>query len=234
MDSNKIANFIKKIRNESNLTQQDFANKYGVTYQAVSKWENGKNFPDLMILRKMCKDYNCSIDELLDVNTVKKIKAKKMFWHVLLLIIALCVFIAIVFVMYFYNKKTYDSKTISSMCKEFNIVGNIAYDKNKSSIYIYKVDYCGKPDNTKYKKINCTLYEKSNGKEKKVKECKSSMNNITLNEYLEDVSIIIDDYNQTCRNMSDYKLFLKIIANETDDKIITYNIPLSLSDSCKK
>lgn len=234
MDSNKIANFIKKIRNESNLTQQDFANKYGVTYQAVSKWENGKNFPDLMILRKMCKDYNYSIDELLDVNTVKKIKAKKMFWHILLFGITLCIFIVILFVLYNYNKKTYDSKSISSMCKEFNIVGNIAYDKNKSSIYIYKVDYCGKPDNTKYKKINCTLYEKSNGKDKKVKECKSSMNNVTLNEYLEDVSIIIDDYNQTCRNMSDYKLFLKIIATETDDKIITYNIPLSLSDSCKK
>ena len=45
MEQEKVSNFIKKIRKDNNLTQKDLAEKYGVTYQAVSKWENGLSFP---------------------------------------------------------------------------------------------------------------------------------------------------------------------------------------------
>ncbi len=38
MDQEKIGKFIKEIRKKNNLTQKDLANKYNVTYQAVSKW----------------------------------------------------------------------------------------------------------------------------------------------------------------------------------------------------
>lgn len=41
MDQEKIGKFIKDIRLKENLSQQKFAQKYNVTYQAVSKWENG-------------------------------------------------------------------------------------------------------------------------------------------------------------------------------------------------
>ena len=41
MDQEKIGKLIKVIRKKNNLTQAEFAEKYGVTYQAVSKWENG-------------------------------------------------------------------------------------------------------------------------------------------------------------------------------------------------
>ena len=43
MNTEKIASLIKTLRQKDNLTQNEFAKKYGVTYQAVSKWENGKN-----------------------------------------------------------------------------------------------------------------------------------------------------------------------------------------------
>lgn len=45
MDQEKIGKLIKEIRQKNNLTQKQFADKYGITYQAVSKWENGKNMP---------------------------------------------------------------------------------------------------------------------------------------------------------------------------------------------
>ena len=51
MDPVRIGNLIKELRIKSNLTQNEFANKYGVTYQAVSKWENGKNIPDISVLK---------------------------------------------------------------------------------------------------------------------------------------------------------------------------------------
>ena len=49
MNQEKIGEFIKKLRQDNNLTQKDLANKYNVTYQAVSKWERGLNIPDISL-----------------------------------------------------------------------------------------------------------------------------------------------------------------------------------------
>ena len=52
MNSEKIGKFIKEIRKKNNLTQKELADKYGVTYQAVSKWENGINLPDISLIKR--------------------------------------------------------------------------------------------------------------------------------------------------------------------------------------
>ena len=58
MNQEKIGEFIKKLRQDNNLTQKDLANKYNVTYQAVSKWERGLNIPDISLLKQMSEDFN--------------------------------------------------------------------------------------------------------------------------------------------------------------------------------
>ena len=75
MNQEKISNLIKQLRKKENLTQAQFANKYNVTFQAVSKWENGKSLPDIVLLKQICKDYNISIDEVLEGEINKKIKS---------------------------------------------------------------------------------------------------------------------------------------------------------------
>ena len=72
MDQEKIGKFIKDLRIKNNLTQKEFADKYNVTYQAVSKWENGKNMPDLSLLKDICKDFDVSLDDLF--NGEKRVK----------------------------------------------------------------------------------------------------------------------------------------------------------------
>ena len=228
MDFEKVGALIKKIRTDNNLTQQEFAQKYGVTYQAVSKWENGKNLPDIMLLKEICNDYNVSIDGLLEGNS-KTAKNKS----ILLIIILLGLF-SIALILIFNHNKSYKFKTITSNCSEFKITGSVAYDKSKSSIYISDVSYCGKEDKKVYEDIKCTLYESTDDHNKEIKKCQKDGSNITLDEYLKDVSIIIDDYNQTCKNMSDNTLYLEIIATEKNNKIVTYKVPLLLNDSCKK
>ena len=66
MDQEKFGKLIKEIRKKNNLTQKQFADKYNVTYQAVSKWENGLNMPDTSLIRQISKDFNISLDELFD------------------------------------------------------------------------------------------------------------------------------------------------------------------------
>ena len=65
MDTEKVGKLIKQIRKNNHLTQKDLALKYNITYQAVSKWENGKNIPDISLLKQICDDFNIDINSLL-------------------------------------------------------------------------------------------------------------------------------------------------------------------------
>ena len=50
MDTKKIGAFLKQCRKENNLTQEQLAEKFGVSARTVSRWETGSNMPDLSIL----------------------------------------------------------------------------------------------------------------------------------------------------------------------------------------
>ena len=69
MDQEKIGKFIAKCRKEKNITQQELAEKLGITYKAISKWENGRCLPDISFLEPLAKELNVSINELIIVNT---------------------------------------------------------------------------------------------------------------------------------------------------------------------
>ena len=58
MNQEKFGKFIKEIRKKNNLTQKQLADKYNVTYQAVSKWENGRNMPDTTLIKQMSNDFD--------------------------------------------------------------------------------------------------------------------------------------------------------------------------------
>ena len=47
MDQERIGKFIAELRKEKNLTQEQLAEKLGITDRAISKWENGRGMPDL-------------------------------------------------------------------------------------------------------------------------------------------------------------------------------------------
>lgn len=66
MNQIKIGNFIKELRKEKNLTQEELAEKFGVARRTVSRWETGSNMPDLDILVEMADFYNVDLREILD------------------------------------------------------------------------------------------------------------------------------------------------------------------------
>lgn len=234
MNQEKIAKFIKDIRKKHNLTQKQFADKYNVTYQAVSKWENGLNMPDTSLMKQMSKDFGISIDELLD-GEYKENKNKKIYLIAILLIltvITLCIIFIVIFKP-FNNVNDFQFKTLSTECKNFNISGNISYNKNKSAIYITNIKYCGGDDTEEYKKIECILYESNNNVETKISSFKSSQEKIKLEEFLQGVTLSVDNYEKTCKIYQENSLYLSINATDFNDKITTYKIPLKLN-SCSK
>ena len=59
-----LAENIQKNRKKCGLTQEELAKKLGVTFQAVSKWENAKTAPDILFLPILADLFGCYIDEL--------------------------------------------------------------------------------------------------------------------------------------------------------------------------
>ena len=57
MNQEKIGNFLKELRKQKGLTQEQLAEKCNVTNRTVSRWENGNNMPDLDLLIELSDYY---------------------------------------------------------------------------------------------------------------------------------------------------------------------------------
>ncbi|MGN1378709.1 MAG: helix-turn-helix domain-containing protein, partial [Dorea sp.] len=66
MDQQKIGRFLKDLRKEKNLTQEQLAERFQISRRTVSRWETGSNLPDLDILIEMADYYDVDLRELLD------------------------------------------------------------------------------------------------------------------------------------------------------------------------
>lgn len=59
-----ISEKIKQARMSASLTQEDVAEKLGVSRQTISSWENGKSYPDVTSLFTLSDVYNVTVDSL--------------------------------------------------------------------------------------------------------------------------------------------------------------------------
>ena len=66
MDQQKIGAFLKELRREKTVTQEQLAETLNVSRRTVSRWETGSNMPDLDVLMEMADYYKVDIRELLD------------------------------------------------------------------------------------------------------------------------------------------------------------------------
>lgn len=65
LDSVKIGKFIAAKRKEAGLTQQQLAEKLDISFQAISKWENGTAYPNIEILYDLSVELGVTVDEIL-------------------------------------------------------------------------------------------------------------------------------------------------------------------------
>ncbi|MNI36055.1 HTH-type transcriptional regulator ImmR [compost metagenome] len=74
----RIGENLRKLRIKNELTQEKLAEVFGVSPQAISRWENNTTYPDVTMLPSIANFYNTSIDELLgmdDIRNVEKINS---------------------------------------------------------------------------------------------------------------------------------------------------------------
>jgi len=66
MDQKRIGSFLRELRTEKSLTQEQLAERLNVSGRTVSRWENGNNMPDLSIIVELAAFYDIDIRELLN------------------------------------------------------------------------------------------------------------------------------------------------------------------------
>lgn len=149
MNQEKIGKFISKCRKNKNMTQQELAEKLGVSDRTVGNWENGRNMPDLSLFKPLCDELDISINDLMSGERIKKeqyqekleenivnltVGNKKIFNKKLkifssLLAFLLIIFIAIVYIYNFYELDVrYDGRLMKCSFNDnvltYKIIGN--------------------------------------------------------------------------------------------------------------
>lgn len=66
MDTIKIGAFLRELRKEKNLTQEQLAEVFNVSARTVSRWETGSNMPDISILVEIADYYQLDVREILN------------------------------------------------------------------------------------------------------------------------------------------------------------------------
>ena len=78
MDTKKIGEFLKVLRKEKGLTQEQLAESLLVSGRTVSRWETGMNMPDLSVLIQMAEFYDVEVKEILDGERKSEIMDKEL------------------------------------------------------------------------------------------------------------------------------------------------------------
>ena len=65
MDQIKVGAFLKDLRKEKGITQEQLAEKLGVSGRTISRWETGKNMPDISLLVEIAEFFDVSIPEII-------------------------------------------------------------------------------------------------------------------------------------------------------------------------
>lgn len=241
MDQKKIGTYIKNLRLKNNLSQAELAKKLSVTNQAISKWENGRGIPDIEMLKQLSEIFNVNVDDIINGEEQNpKQKNNKLFVMIGIIVLIIALTLIIIFIP---RKDNFEFNKIASDNDKFLVKGVIASNKNKKSIYISDITYKAPDKEQKeYVVAECILYESVGDSEKKISQC-GDINNYqkfnkenanTLSNLLKDVEFNIDNYSCSCGSHNCNNLYLKVNAIDTNNKTITYNIPIQIDNKCKK
>ena len=155
MNQEKIGKYISEKRKEKKLTQEELAERLGVSDRAVSNWENGKNMPDLALFKPLCKELGITINDLMSgenvndnkyiesleenivdmVSDLGKKKKRKIRRLIIIFVLILAIIIFIPFINYYYE---FDAKYDSRVMKcgiEGNDIEFVATGQSVLNIY---------------------------------------------------------------------------------------------------
>ncbi len=144
----EFCNILSSMRKAKSMSQEELAEKLGVSRQAISKWENGISSPEMAQLTKLCEIFETTPNELLGYEDKKDTKEKEVvvsspqrpWYKVLLIVIAgilaanlitVAIPLAIGAVMSIKPDSYENTKLLSDSVKSFEIIGKEVVGHNR-------------------------------------------------------------------------------------------------------
>lgn len=225
MDLIKVGKFIALKRKEKNLTQDQFAERLGISGKSVSKWERGLNLPDMDKLDKICEVLNINFidllngdevsltsDKLNDMSFIDVIKyyikkSKKLYILIIFLILLICISLfSFLFMINNFNKS--QVYAIRSLDSQYEINGYLIFNQDRNIFILNDLSFQGEVvgtlDEPLIKLINVFItYEEKKlmSYTENVEDSKSNQ----LSSVLDSLSFSIEDNKQNNSNIINYK-----------------------------
>ena len=155
MNQEKIGKLIAECRKNKKMTQQELAEKLGVSDRTVGNWENGRNMPDLSLFKPLCYELGISMNDLMSGEKITKehyqekleeniinltVNNKKLFNRKLIIFSFTLAFLLMIFIVavYIYNFFELDVKYDGRLMKcsfndnvlTYKIIGNSVLNTN--------------------------------------------------------------------------------------------------------
>ncbi len=150
MNQEELSKLIEKGRKDKGLTQQELAKILGVSNTAISKWENGNNFPDISLYKPISEALDIPIKKLMDIENINidddkeslKLKKNRIINKIIITIITLVTIIGTNYLTYSrFKREELDRKSksvkvysIEAFDQDFKIEGFIIYNEEESNI----------------------------------------------------------------------------------------------------
>lgn len=233
MNQDNIAIKIKEIRVKHKLTQAQLGEKLGVTFQAVSKWENKVNIPDISILNQISILFDIDINELINGETkVKNTKKNYLIYICILLMITI-----MISMFYFYNDNdsvnvSMTLTPISTSSADFEIMGSLVMSDNVAVIHVSDIKYIGEKKDDVYVSLDFKLIEDNNNTLKVIDQLVINDNSKTLEDIVQKINFKVENYLSDCDTFNCNNLYIKVNATDETGQTITLEIPFITMDNC--
>lgn len=242
MDQVKLGKFIAERRKNKNLTQEDIADKLGITSQSVSKWERGINSPDISFLSDLGEILEVSIEELLQgeessskeqkkshenkrndilIDSIKfyegKTKRKYKMKILCVIIISLVIISSILFAYYYNNYNKVKIYTINSIDENLEISGRLIFNPSNNIVLISDIEYNDKYTGTTKEINGKNIMVKIHTENKTIIEYGN--NDLKNNGKIENLNTLLDKL--FVNNVIDIQSQVKITNEDIDNLKLT-------------
>lgn len=243
MDLNKVGTFIANLRKEKDLTQAKLGELLGVNDKTVSRWETGKNAPDISILNDLSEKLGISVKELLngERNLEKDINIEALKYYnnrgkkriLISAIIAILIILLLSILFFSINKyNQYKVFKVYSSNSNLNLEGIVVLNPYRNIIVLRNIEYSDYNEGTTDEISSKSYYVKLLSNDKIIKnEIYNFDKEMKLRDFLETYTLYVDESLKNSEDLILLDNLILYIEYKENDKIQDISFDLYLVES---
>ena len=242
MDLNKVGSFIASLRKEKGLTQVELGILLNVNDKTVSRWETGKNAPDISMLNDLSEKLDISVKELLngERNLEKDINIEALKYYnnrgkkriLISAIIAILIILLISILLFSINKyNQYKVFKVYSSNSNLNLEGIVVLNPHRNIIVLRNIEYSDYNEGTTDEISSKSYYVKLLSNDKIIKnEIYNFDKEMSLRDFLATYILYVDESLKNSEDLISLDNLRLELEYQKNDKFQDISFDLNLAE----